>query len=52
MLLDRFLSSGKVLLRISFLIADLVDRNHVDGRFGLRVESLNGSAADRDAGQH
>src|SRR6266568_4905169 len=48
MVFDRFLSSGKVLLRVSFLVGDLIDRNHVDGRLGLGVKTLNHCGTERD----
>src|SRR5499427_5602009 len=41
---DRFLSRRNVLLRVARLVADLVDGDHIDGRFGLRMQSLDGGA--------
>src|SRR5215471_19637236 len=42
--LDRFLSERNVLSSVAALITDLIDRDHVDRRLGLRMESLKNSS--------
>src|SRR5262249_23565496 len=38
---DRFLRRRNVFFRVARLVADLVDGDHIDGWFGLRMQSLN-----------
>src|SRR6516162_1247394 len=49
---DRFLRRRNVFFGVALLVAELVDGDHVNWRFGLRVQSLDGSAANDCPGQH
>src|SRR6516162_3846785 len=49
---DRFLRRRNVFFGVALLVAELVDGDHVNRRFGLRVQSLDGSAANDCPGQH
>src|SRR5262245_18772158 len=44
-ILDRFLRRRVVFLGVALLVAELVDGDHVDRRFGLRMQRLDGSTA-------
>src|SRR6516225_2572872 len=49
---DRLLRRRNVFFCVAIRVADLVDGDHVDGRFGLRMQSLDGSAAKCRPRQH
>ena len=45
---DGRLSEGEKFVFVSVRVGDIVLRDEVDGRLGLRVKGLNGNGAERE----